>query len=311
VISAINSLDGEPATAGGTSSASDWSLADSWIWARLEQLIRDVDRLFETFQYGQAGQLIFDFFWGEFADWYVEAAKQQLKAAASKPGPAQRTALTLARVLDASLRLLHPFTPFVTEELWGHLRTALLDSPLADLAREWPEMLIAASWPEPRLPEGWEAQKLADFTLVQDIVRAIRNVRAEKAVKPGRRIPAAISGGYKAAVLNEQLPTLVALSGLDAGAVEIAEAVEKPAESLTLVVGPVEIHLPLAGLVDPDAERDRLGRELAEAQDQVTRLEKLLASDFASKAPPALVQKEREKLAAYRETAAKIRAQLR
>jgi valyl-tRNA synthetase len=311
VISAINSLEGEPATAGGTSSASDWSLADSWIWARLEQLIRDVDRLFETFQYGQAGQLIFDFFWGEFADWYVEAAKQQLKAAASKPGPAQRTTVTLARVLDASLRLLHPFTPFVTEELWGHLRTALLDSPLADLAREWPEMLIAASWPEPRLPEGWEAQKLADFTLVQDIVRAIRNVRAEKAVKPGRRIPAAISGGYKAAVLNEQLPTLVALSGLDAGAVEIAEAVEKPAESLTLVVGPVEIHLPLAGLVDPDAERDRLGRELAEAQDQVTRLEKLLASDFASKAPPALVQKEREKLAAYRETAAKIRAQLR
>jgi valyl-tRNA synthetase len=104
---------------------------------------------------------------------------------------------------------------------------------------------------------------------------------------------------------------LTALAGLEAGAVEISEYAEKPADSLTLVVGPVEVHLPLAGLVDPDAERDRLARELAEAQAQVTRLEKLLASDFAVKAPPALVQKEREKLEAYRETAGKIGAQLR
>lgn len=170
---------------------------------------------------------------------------------------------------------------------------------------------MVARWPEARRPEDWEAQKLADFALVQDIVRAIRNLRAEKNVKPGRRIPAAISGGYKTAFLQQQTTTLVALSGLDAEAVEISEYVEKPADSLTLVVGPVEIHLPLAGLVDPDAERERLSRELAEAQAQVTRLEKLLASEFALKAPAALVQKEREKLAAYRETAEKIGAQLR
>jgi valyl-tRNA synthetase len=316
VISAIASLtlgplsspEGTSAVSGETGvRADDWSLADSWVWARLEQLIRDVDRLSETFQYGQAGQLIYDFFWGDFADWYVEIAKQQLADDAAR----ERTALTLTRVLDASLRLLHPFTPYVTEELWGHLKMALLQSPLADLAKDWPQMLITASWPEARRPEGWEAQKLADFTLMQEIVRAIRNLRAEKNVKPGRRIAASISGGYKTPVLKEQSSTLIALSGLDAGAVEISEEVEKPADSLTLVIGPVEIHLPLTGLVDPDAERDRLGRELAQAQAQVTRLEKLLASDFAVKAPPALVQKEREKLAAYRETADKIGAQLR
>jgi valyl-tRNA synthetase len=271
-----------------------------------QQLIRDVERLFETFQYGQAGQLIYDFFWGDFADWYVEIAKRQLAADATR----QTTATTLARVLDMSLRLLHPFTPFVTEELWGHLRRAILQSPLADLASNWPEMLILARWPEPRGPKDWEAQTLADFTLIQDIVRAIRNVRAEKAVKPGRRIPASFSGGYRTSVLEQQAANIIALAGLDAESVDISDSVEKPAHSLTLVVGPVEIHLPLAGLVDPDVERARLGRELADAEAQIARLEKLLASDFAVKAPPALVQKERDKLAAYRETAEKIKAQL-
>jgi valyl-tRNA synthetase len=314
VISAISSLEAAPTTRRLEPVETDhrlpatasWSLADSWIWMRLQQLIRDVERLFETFQYGQAGQLIYDFFWGDFADWYLEIAKRQLGDEATR----QSTAATLARVLDMSLRLLHPFTPFVTEELWGHLRRAILQSPLADLASDWPEMLILARWPEPRGPESWEAQTLADFTLTQEIVRAIRNVRAEKAVKPGRRIPASFSGGYRTSVLQQQAASIIALAGLDAESVDIADSVEKPANSLTLVVGPVEIHLPLAGLVDPDVERARLGRELADAESQIARLEKLLASDFALKAPPALVQKERDKLAAYGETAEKIKAQL-
>jgi len=307
VISAISSLPPTPLLAEHPSSGQDeHTLADSWIWLRLQQLIRDVERLFESFQYGQAGQLIYDFFWGDFADWYVEIAKGQLSDGASR----QVTAATLARVMDISLRLLHPFTPFVTEELWGHLRRAILQSPVSDIAKDWPEMLILAGWPEPRRLEGWEAQTLTDFTLMQEIIRAIRNVRAEKAVKPGRRIPASFSAGYKAAFLRGQAATLVALGGLDADSLEISESAAKPANSLTLVVGPVEIHLPLAGLLDPDLEHARLSRELAESEAQIARLEKLLASDFAAKAPAPLIQREREKLAAYRETAERIKAQV-
>ncbi|MCX6035955.1 MAG: valine--tRNA ligase, partial [Chloroflexi bacterium] len=120
-----------------------WSLADSWIWARLQSLVREVERLFQAYQYGEAGRQIYEFFWSDFADWYVEVAKLQMQRAQNR----EQTVVTLARVLDMCLRLLHPITPFVTEELWGHLRRALLASPLSGLAKDWPEALIIASWP--------------------------------------------------------------------------------------------------------------------------------------------------------------------
>ena len=125
------------------------TLADSWIWAKSQQLVRDVERLFQTFQYGEAGRQIYEFFWSDFADWYVEIAKEQMKNDKTK----EQTVITLARILDMSLRLLHPFTPFVTEELWGYLRKAILDSSIANLASDWPDALIMARWPEPHEPE--------------------------------------------------------------------------------------------------------------------------------------------------------------
>jgi len=214
-------------------------------------------------------------------------------------------------VLDMSLRLLHPFTPFVTEELWGHLRRALGDSPLADLTSDWPEVLIIAGWPEAREEEGWEADKIANFALLQEIVRSIRNLRAEKGVAPSKRIAATFAGGGKTSLLAEQVKVMTALAGLDESQVTInASLKEKPEGAAALVVGPVEIYLPLAGMVDLEQERVRLNKELAEAGSHITRLEKLLSSDFAKKAPEAVVAKEREKLATFKETAEKIKAQL-
>jgi valyl-tRNA synthetase len=96
-----------------------WTLADSWIWARLQAVIREVERLFASHQYGEAGRQVYDFFWADFADWYLEIAKLQLAEGGDR---AHATAHTLARVLDTCLRLLHPFTPYVTEEMWGHLK---------------------------------------------------------------------------------------------------------------------------------------------------------------------------------------------
>ncbi len=284
-----------------------YTLADSWIWARLQQLVRDVERLFQTFQYGEAGRQIYDFFWSDFADWYVEIAKGQLQRAGSR----EQTVTTLARVLDVCLRLLHPFTPFVTEELWGHLRNAINESPILNLAVDWPEALIVAKWPEPRGTEGWEESKVADFTLVQEIVRAIRNLRAEKNSPLSRKLPAVIVGGAKTELLKSQADVIASLAGLDITKLSInGTLASKPDGAATLVVGAVEIHIPLAGMVDESAERERLAKELTETESQIARLEKLLASDFANKAPALVIAKEREKLAAFRETAEKLKVQL-
>jgi valyl-tRNA synthetase len=219
--------------------------------------------------------------------------------------------VTLVRVLDMCLRLLHPFTPFVTEELWGYLRNALCNSQLASLAAYWPDALVIAPWPEPRPEEGWEGNKFTDFTLIQEIVRSIRNARAEKKVSPARRIPAMIVGGAKKALLEEQARIIATLAGLDHSLLSILDSLKaKPEGAIALVVGAIEIYLPMSGLVDMDEQRLRLEKELAASQSQIDRLEKLLASDFARKAPAQVVQKEREKLAAYKETARKLKAQI-
>lgn len=291
------------------SEKAEYTLADSWIWARLQQLVREVERLFQSFQHGEAGRQIYEFFWSDFADWYLEVAKGQLAEGGAR---AYSTAQTLARVLDTALRLLHPFTPFVTEEIWGHLHNALHDSGLADLAKDWPAALIVARWPEPRELEGWEDAKMADFTLIQEIVRNIRNLRAEKSVAPSKHIPAIFAAGDKIDLLKEQANVIAALSGLDNSQLSILSSLKsKPEGALALVTGSVEIFIPLAGMVDLADEKARLEKELAGAQSHIDRLEKLLGSDFASKAPAPVVAKEREKLADYKETAEKIKAQLK
>ncbi len=291
----------------------DWTLADSWIWARLQDLIRRVNRLFDAYQFGEAGRQIYDFFWSEFADWYVEIAKLQLAEGGDR---AFTTAQTLVKVLDASLRLLHPFTPFVTEALWGHLKQAVAqrygaEHPDFTPAGGWPEALIVAPWPESHAPEGWEEGKVAEFSVFQNVVRAIRNLRAEKKVKPGVKIGATIAAGAHAPALQSLAKPLAALARLDPAHLTIAESLSsRPADSVALVADTVEIFLPLADLVDVEEERARLQKELAQTEAQIERLEKLLASPFSEKAPPPVVQKERDKLARAKAQAEKLRKQL-
>jgi valyl-tRNA synthetase len=284
----------------------DDTLADSWIWARLQRLVRDVERLFQTFQYGEAGRQIYEFFWSDFADWYVEIAKEQLKKEETKA----RTVDTLARVFDLALRLLHPFTPFVTEELWGHLQNAIRNSPFFTLAADWPDALIVAKWPEPREPEGWEEAAMQNFGQIQELVRSIRNARAEKNVKPSKKLGAVFVDENHAALYRNYLPMISTLSSTDLDKTFVYETEYKPSDAVTsLVVGSTDIYL--SGMDFSEEDKARLEKELKEAESHIQRLEKLLAGDFATKAPVALVQKEREKLAGYQETAEKIKAQLK
>lgn len=287
----------------------DWTLADSWIWARLKILTETVNRLFESYQFGEAGRQIYDFFWTEFADWYIEIAKSQIAEGGDR---AFYTIQILVKVFDTCLRFLHPFTPYVTEALWGHLKEACMTaSPLLVPYDGWEDALIIARWPEPLPFEGWENRAVEEFNLIQEMVREIRNIRAEYKVQPGNKIACVISGGAKAEMLKQQRKIFELLAGIDPDQLSVIEETRPPSDDeVTLVVSPVEISLPLAGLVDVEAERDRLEKELAEAQSQINRLEKLLASPFAQKAPADVVEKEQEKLDSYQEMAERIRQQL-
>ncbi|MBC7877451.1 MAG: valine--tRNA ligase [Anaerolineales bacterium] len=297
--------NGQQSTVNGQSSN---TLADSWILAKQSRLIRNVERQFQNFQYGQAGQDIYEFIWSDFADWYVEIAKGQMQRTKTR----EQTVEVLARVFDTCLRLLHPFTPFVTEEVWGYLHTALRESPLSEICKDWPNALIVAKWPEQHELEGWEESKVADFELIQETVRAIRNLRAEKNISPAKKIAAQFAAGDKANLLNEQSTVIVALAGLNMDEVKFEESIkQKPEDSAALVVGSVEIYIPLAGMVDVANDKARLEKDLKEAQSHIDRLEKLLSSDFANKAPAQVIAKEREKLDAYKDTAEKLKTQLK
>ncbi|MDO9085510.1 MAG: valine--tRNA ligase [Anaerolineaceae bacterium] len=302
----IGNLEKVPEKAIG---APEWSLADSWIWARMNQLIRDVERLFSNHQYGEAGRQIYDFFWSEFADWYLEIAKIQLS---ESPDRAFYTAQTLVRVLDNSLRLLHPFTPYVTEELWGHLKSACIEkSEEFNPKTGWEPALIIANWPKGQDIEGWEEDKIKNFNLIQEIVKAIRNIRTEKKIPPSKKIPSTIVAGEKIDIISDQLTTIISLAGLEKTTTTIHQELEgKPINQTTVVISGVEIFLPLEDLIDIDAEKDRIEKELAEVEVQINRLENLLNSPFAKKAPSNVVQKEREKLKQFQETSQKLKDQL-
>jgi len=287
----------------------EWTLADSWIWARVQELVRDVERLFHSHQYGEAGRQIYDFFWSEFADWYLEVAKLQLMEGADR---AYYTATTLVRVLDLCLRLLHPFIPYITEEIWGYLRKSVLNSPLSEIAANWTDGLIISSWPDPRQEEGWEKECITDFSLIQDTIRAIRNIRSEKNVKPGKLIPAILTAGEKTEIFNQQKKVIAALAQLDPERVEISESLPPKQENhVSIALGSVELYLPLEELVVISEERERLSRALVDAKSQADRLEKLLASSFAERAPADIVQKEKDKLISYRITVENLEKQLK
>ncbi len=303
----IGSLEKAPQTA--TSSAIEPTLADKWIWARLQTLVGDVERLFTGHQYGEAGRQIYDFFWGEYADWYLEIAKIQLNRGGDC---AFNTARILVRVLDTCLRLLHPFTPFVTEAIWGHLKSAASEHSAAFApGGGWEDALIIARWPEAEAAGDSDEAVIAAMLQLQDVIRAVRNIRTEKNVKPGKRIPGILAAAEKAALFESQREILATLAYLEPEALEItAQPVEKPADMISTAVAGIGIFLKIEETVDKAAELERLEKELADVKSQIDRLEKLLNSPFAQKAPAAVVDAEREKLEKFQTTAESLQTQI-
>jgi valyl-tRNA synthetase len=268
------------------------SAADRWILTRLSETLATVNRLMDGYSFGQAGSQAYDFLWSEMADWYLEIAKVQMQRGGSA---AWVTLYVLRTVLDQALRLLHPYIPFVTEEVWQQLRQAYLEADLGIAPPEgWSEALIIADWPQPGPQYASDA---ADFEEIRELIRRIRNARAEQSVEPAKFIPAIISAGEKTDFVSSQRAILVALARLDEDNLVITNNAEPPDQALMVVLGGVTCYLPLAGMVDLAAERQRLENEVKDLSRQIDRLENLLNGQFTEKAPAEVVNKEREKLA--------------
>ena len=271
-------------------------LADRWILSRLNRLIENVDRLFQSHQYGEAGRQINDFLWSEYCDWYIEASKVRLyddDVDNSVP------LAILLHVLETSLRLLHPFMPYVTEAIWQALPEETKDG----------EALIVARWPDVNAALlDREAEQ--DMVLLMDLIRGIRNRRADYRVTPGKRIPAMIAAGDAANVLEEQRAELCALAKLDPGSLVTEESLDPPSQAATIVAGGVTCYLPLAEIVDLEEERERLAEALDDLQDRIAHSEELLDGQFAERAPEHVVQRERDKLTELRTERAKLEHRL-
>ncbi len=302
------------------------SLADRWIVSRANHVAAEVTRLLREYQLGEAARTVQDFLWSEYCDWYLEIAKIQLRG--EDPGVQQATRYTLGHVLEQTLRLLHPFAPFVTEELWQTLvgpnppgPPSLIGKGGAGAASSAPPSfagkgagglgrapsIMVAAWPSPG-PRDAEAERAMDDIVA--LITSVRNLRQEKGVEPRRFVPATLVGGARADLLRAQAGVVGGLARLEP--VEVVEALaEPPKEALPLVAGGFEAYLPAAGLFDVAAERERLRGRIAKTEQAVARSENLLAGPgFAQKAKPEVVQAERDKLVANREQLERLRGQL-
>jgi len=269
------------------------SLPDRWILSRYESVRREVNRLIGAWQLGEAGRQLYEFLWNEYCDWCIEASKVRLSDAES--AEAQATRQVLAYVLERSLRMLHPYMPFVTEAIWQNLPGMAGDGC----------SIMVTRWPA----ESGRFDPLVEdhFSRLQEVIRGIRNVRSEYDVPAGRRIAAMISAGEFTSLVTDNLPMIAMLARLDGEAVEVAVDLNAPQKAATLAAGGMTVFLPLANLIDLEAERKRIQSEIDNVDKQVQRIEGMLGNPgFTSKAPAQVIERERTRLGELQERHAQL-----
>jgi valyl-tRNA synthetase len=274
-------------------------LEDRWILSRLNRLVLSVDELMSNFQFGEAERQIHDFFWGEFCDWYIEIAKIRLSRSDYSPLP------VLAFALDTTLRLLHPFMPFITEELWQNLKQRLPEGSLGSAS------IIIAPYPVGN-KKFIDAEAEVVMESVIEIIRSIRNARAEHKVAAGKWIEARVYADKLQPAIASKSEAIEALAKARPLAVlSRNQRRAKEEKALVLVLKEAEVVLPWAGMVDVAAEKRRMEEEISTVEKEIDRLEQRLKdAAFVSKAPAAVVDKERGKLQAGKDKLLRLKQEL-
>ena len=267
---------------------------DRWILSRHNRVTEQVGKLMKEFQFGEAERELYDFTWSEFADWYIEMTKVRLRNGDREP------LAILAHVLERTLRLLHPFMPFITEELWQRLIQFLPHE--GDL----PQSIMKAPYPE-AYPEAIDPSAEEEVGLVSAVVRAVRNIRAEFKIEPQKRLEVLIAADSASHVVFEESEAIKALARIEPLHVMRPDQQPPANQTVSLVVGSTTVYIPMGDVVDLTAEKRRLEQELLASKDLIYRSERRLKDEsFTSKAPEEVVERERQRLEAARERQARI-----
>lgn len=267
------------------------SVADTWILTRLNETIEQVTDLAERYEFGEVGRLLYNFIWDDFCDWYIEMAKLPLYGEDEQAKAMTRS--VLAYVLDNTMRLLHPFMPFITEEIWQNLPTE-------------GESITIAAWPtaDPALSD---AKKADSMKLLMDVIRSVRTIRAEVQTPMSKKVPMTISAkdATTLSVLEENAAYIERFCNPET--LTIGHNIEAPEKSMSAVVSGAELFMPLEGLIDIEEELKRLQKELDKWAKEVKLVQGKLSNErFVSKAPEAVVAEERKKEADYLEKHATV-----
>ncbi|MGD8265346.1 MAG: valine--tRNA ligase [Chromatiales bacterium] len=287
----------------GTSPESEirLSLADRWIRSRLQHTIDNVTEAIEGYRFDHAAQAIYEFTWNEYCDWYLELSKTVLNDENTSEAARRGTRKTLVTVLETLLRLAHPVIPFITEEIWQQV------TPLAGTRGE---TIMLQPWPvsEESLRDTYSEDEMQ---WVMQFILGIRKIKGEMNISPGKQVPVLLS---HCTPIDEQRaidhrPYLDFLARTESISV-LSDSDEEPDSAITLV-GDMRVLIPMAGLIDKEAEIQRLEKEIGRLDGEIQRLEKKLSNrGFVDKAPEAVVQKERDKLVEAEKALANLQAQI-
>ncbi|MFT0868625.1 valine--tRNA ligase [Pseudomonas sp. CAM1A] len=273
---------------GQNGEAYELSLADRWIISQLQRTEAEVTRQLEQFRFDLASQALYEFIWNQYCDWYLELSKPVLWDENAPVERARGTRRTLVRVLEVALRLAHPFMPFITEEIWQRI------APLAGIDGK---TIMLQPWPEAN-ESRIDAAAEGDIEWLKELMVGLRNIRAEMNIGPGKPLPLFLKNANAddQRRLQENEALLKKLAKVESFTV-LGEQDEAPL-SATALVGDLQVLVPMAGLIDKDAELARLSKEIQRLQGEVQRVGgKLSNAAFVDKAPPAVIEKERAKLA--------------
>ena len=283
----LMNTEGEDCGAGAAASELQFSAADRWIRSRLHQTIATVREAIDAYRFDLAAQAIYEFTWSQFCDWYLELAKPVLTSETASDAAKRGTRFTLVQTLETLLRLTHPFMPFITEEIWQKVRPMagadgetimLAPYPVADAAADDPEAVEEMEW-------------------VQQFILGVRRIKGEMNIAPGKPLPVLVANASERdrQWLVAARPYLDFLARTES--ITVLDDEREAPESAISLVGDMKVLIPMAGLIDKDAELKRLDKEITRLRTDIGRIEAKLANpNFVDKAPAAVVQKERDRL---------------